>query len=112
MSAARSINLRLKFIGVSAVVIVGVLGIGLMNWLSLSRLSGESQQSRQASRLVTQAVETARRSQVHFKKQVQCWKDTLIRGNDAAAFDKYFHEFENEEGATQHDLQALRVVVE
>ncbi len=42
-----------------------------------------------------------------FKKQVQEWKDTLIRGSDPAALDKYWHQFEQREAAVDKGTQAL-----
>ena len=110
-TTSRGANLRVKFISLSVVVCLGVLGLGLLSWFNLSRMSAASRQSQAQSIILTQAVETARRSQVHFKKQVQCWKDVLIRGHDAESFAKYSKEFENEEAATQHDLQALGVIL-
>ncbi len=42
-----------------------------------------------------------------FKKQVQEWKDTLIRGSDPAALDKYWQQFEQREAAVDKETQAL-----
>ena len=38
---------------------------------------------------------------VHFKKQVQEWKNILLRGQDRADYEKYFSQFEIEEKNTQ-----------
>ena len=38
-------------------------------------------------------VEQARQMQLTFKKQVQSWKDILLRGSDPAALEKYSKEF-------------------
>ena len=53
-------------------------------------------------------VESARQMQVNFKKQVQAWKDILIRGSDPASLDKYTKEFfalENEVDKSASTLQ-------
>lgn len=42
-----------------------------------------------------------------FKKQVQEWKDTLLRGSDPAALDKYWGNFEKREQTVQEDGKAL-----
>ncbi len=100
-------SLRAKFLLVSVIVSVAVVALGLLGWFSLSRLSATARQSLAGAVLSRQAVETARRSQVNFKKQVQSWKDLLIRGHDAESFAQYSKEFENQEAATERDLQAL-----
>ncbi|HVT92879.1 MAG TPA: methyl-accepting chemotaxis protein [Bryobacteraceae bacterium] len=57
---------------------------------------------------LSQSINLARTTQVDFKKQVQEWKDLLLRGGDQALFDKYSAAFGEREAATQHDLQQLR----
>jgi methyl-accepting chemotaxis protein len=57
---------------------------------------------------LSQAIDLARSTQVDFKKQVQEWKDLLLRGGEQAAFDKYLKAFGQREAETQHDLHQLR----
>lgn len=45
--------------------------------------------------------------QVTFKKQVQEWKDVLLRGNDPVAFDKYWAAFKQQERDVQEHSNAL-----
>ncbi len=54
---------------------------------------------------LTNAAMTIELAQVAFKTQVQDWKDMLIRGNDAASYEKYFSQFEKEEKQVQTNLQ-------
>ena len=51
----------------------------------------------------TQQQDLSRQMQVAFKKQVQEWKDILIRGNDPNSLKKYTEGFRKEE-ETVHDL--------
>lgn len=46
--------------------------------------------------------------QGNFKKQVQEWKNVLLRGSDPAALQKYWSEFKKEEHAVQQQVSALR----
>jgi hypothetical protein len=55
-------NLRVKFIGRSLVVGLGVMGSGLLGWFSLSRISAAAQESQTPSIVLTRAVEPARPS--------------------------------------------------
>lgn len=59
----------------------------------------------------TKSIDTARSAQVHFKKQVQEWKNLLIRGNDPNNFQKYLSGFNDEEKATQKDLLSLKYLM-
>src|SRR6266540_5343191 len=54
------------------------------------------------------SVDLARTAQLNFKKQVQEWKDLLLRGGTPADYDKYYQSFEKQEAATQKTLEALK----
>ena len=53
-------------------------------------------------------VESARKIQVNFKKQVQAWKDILIRGSDPASLEKYTKEFFTLEKQVDKDASKLQ----
>ena len=53
-------------------------------------------------------VDIARDAQVHFKRQVQEWKNVLIRGHKPVDYAKYWALFESEEATTQTLLSELR----
>jgi methyl-accepting chemotaxis protein len=95
------------FSALTAIVIaVGVVGFsGLQNTITTAQ--SISQQIKDHGRFLTDSVNLARSAQVDFKKQVQAWKDILLRGSDAAAFAKYTEEFDRQQAATLADLQKL-----
>jgi methyl-accepting chemotaxis protein len=57
--------------------------------------------------LTMDALESARNAQVHFKKQVQEWKNILLRGGDKNNFDRYLVAFTSEEEAVQNQLETV-----
>lgn len=65
----------------------------------------------EARRLVT-AVDTARLAEVNFKKQVQEWKNVLLRGQDPALYQKYLDAFTRQETLVQQNLQSLKPLMQ
>jgi methyl-accepting chemotaxis protein len=55
-----------------------------------------------------EARETARSTQVHFMKQVEEWKNLLLRGYDELAYDSHLERFHAEEKLVSADLDRLR----
>src|SRR5450631_2122466 len=106
------INLRTKFTLVSLVVCAGLVVLGSLGWISVSHLSGLAQQQQAEGRLLVRSVDLARSGQVSFKKQVQEWKDTLLRGNDPESYAKYRKAFDDEEKVTQDNLRTLSGVMQ
>ena len=89
------------------VALIGGLGyVGLRDAISMAQ--GINQQIKDHGRFLAASVNLARLSQLDFKKQVQEWKDTLIRGNDPDLFKKYSGQFEKQSAAVDEDLNSLR----
>jgi len=57
-------------------------------------------------------AQSVREVQVSFKKQVQAWKDVLLRGRDDAALEKYSKEFEVQAAAVHEGALALADAVQ
>ena len=49
--------------------------------------------------------------QTEFKKQVQEWKDTLLRGSDATALQKYWSNFETQEKKVHEGMSELQLTI-
>jgi hypothetical protein len=93
--------------------LVGCLGLLLTVvavW-GLLAVNSANQRQQQALATATQllgTVDEVRQAQVTFKKQVQEWKDVLLRGGSAADFKTYWAAFESEDQETNDDLAMAR----
>ena len=88
------------------VMVVGGLGYGgLKN--TIAQANNITQQTKDHGRFLADSINLARSAQLDFKKQVQEWKDTLLRGNDPAMFQKYSAQFAERAATVDQDLQSL-----
>jgi len=104
------IGVRLGLLGLfffAALAITAFAG-----WRALDSSNTRSVAAMERSAAITQAVDTARSAQVRFKIEVQEWKDTLLRGNDRAQFDKYSKAFVEESAGTQAELRKLDALLD
>jgi len=89
------------------VAVIGGLGfVGLKN--TITQAQSINQQIKDHGRFLAESINLARSAQLDFKKQVQEWKDTLLRGNDADLFKKYSGQFADREQSVDKDLQSLQ----
>ncbi|HZZ20008.1 MAG TPA: methyl-accepting chemotaxis protein [Opitutaceae bacterium] len=99
------------FLAVSAIT----AAVGAIGYLGMSRAMVDSasiiSQTRTRGQFVTQAVDRARSAQVTFKKQVQEFKDVILRGKNPDDYKKYFHAFEADEASTQRNLGELKALL-
>lgn len=102
-----------KGIGVKLYALIGFVVIFILCLSSFSWFAFKSFDEKDKIRLRTTAgfiniVDEARQAQVDFKKQVQEWKDTLLRGNDPASFKTYYSQFSQENDKVDNQLKKLK----
>ena len=98
----------LLLIGFMSVLLIGT-GIYLLH--GISSTNGMMVLNMDTAKTFTQAVRDADDVELHFKKQVQEWKDTLLRGYKPADFAKYNGNFVNEESQVQQSAKDLMTVM-
>src|SRR5258705_10442020 len=94
-----SIGTRLFGLAALLALLMAVVG-----WMGLSSLQTSTELLRRSlatATTITTLVDDGRDTQVNFKKQVQEWKDLLIRGHAQTAFAKHFAAFTSQEGIGQ-----------
>ncbi|MDN2708530.1 methyl-accepting chemotaxis protein [Janthinobacterium sp. SUN118] len=103
------ISVRLGLLG--AFFFLALVFVGVRGWSALDAASARGSEAMQRSVALTEAVDAARSAQVEFKIQVQEWKNILLRGGDAAAFQRYREAFVASGAQTRKELASLQAMM-
>jgi methyl-accepting chemotaxis protein len=103
----RSLKIGVRLFGLAAGLIVFMVVLAVVGLEGAGSVQSRLHESMTTAKDVATMVDTARSAQVHFKIQVQDWKDILLRGRDTAAFDKYLGAFTQEEVTVRSTLAAV-----
>ncbi|HEX2205056.1 MAG TPA: methyl-accepting chemotaxis protein, partial [Longimicrobium sp.] len=105
----RSIRARLLWLaGASTLALAALMAVAAVQ---VRAALGKVEDAVEAGRRVARYNDEAREAQVHFKKQVQEWKNVLLRGHDPAMFDRYLTGFGEEEAAVRDGLERVRAML-
>jgi len=98
------VSIRAKFTAGLVVILFVNLGAGLYAFFRYQQANTQAAAVRETS---SQIVATALSTQVRFKKQVQEWKNILLRGQETGLFDTYLARFVEEEAKTRESMHRL-----
>jgi methyl-accepting chemotaxis protein len=107
----RSVKIGVRLWGLTGGLLFAAVTLALVGLQGARAVEQRLQDATSAAQTAMRTLDATRAAQVHFKIQVQDWKDILLRGSDSAAFDKYLNGFAQEERAVQTGLAAVRQLV-
>ena len=102
----RNLSLKLKIIVLSALIVAGLLGLGLAAITQMQAYNAIVDDSLIKIQRRSDALADVEKASVSFRMQVQEWKNILLRGNDEALYDRYYQSFAEQEKAVQEYLQS------
>lgn len=103
----QEISIRRRVLISIGILTMLIIVIGLYSFITILESNQHFHKSVLEGQMMTNAIDTARLSQVHFKKQVQEWKNILLRGNDKDLFDKHLRAFNVEDQKVNEYLKSL-----
>lgn len=100
------LKIQLNFLVLASTIVFLVIGLigyifGGKNEILLNNFINEGER-------IEKIINHTRYTQVTFQRQVQEWKNILIRGNDPALFDNYLKEFKSKDKEVQENLVSLK----
>ena len=103
-NAAVRNQLRKSLMQVASLLLLTLLSVALLALFSVWSLQRAHQRNDQEVAQLVSALDASRQAQVQFKRQVQEWKNILLRGDYPVARSRYFNAFANAEGEVQAAL--------
>ena len=93
------------------VLIFGMVSIGAYGFVALQRAQATSVANLQHSRDMLNAVDSARATEVAFKRQVQTFKNILIRGHEQKAYDTQLARLKERRELTRKGFDQVQAAV-
>jgi methyl-accepting chemotaxis protein len=103
----QDISIHRRIIITVGIFTVLIIAIGLYSLIAIVEMNKRLHESVLEGQRMVKTIDTARLAQVHFKKQVQEWKNILLRGNDRDLFERHVRAFDDEDRQVNEYLQSL-----
>lgn len=101
-------GIKIRLYTMISFVIVFTLILGSFSWFSFNNFHKKGQSSLYSYKEFIHLIDESRKVQVDFKKQVQEWKNTLLRGYNQESFNKYYGQFLQENKNVKEGLLSLK----
>lgn len=102
--AAERNQLRKSLLQLASLLLLTLLSVTLLALFSVWSLQRAHQRNDGEVAQLVSALDASRQAQVQFKRQVQEWKNILLRGEYPIARSRYFNAFANAEGEVSQAL--------
>jgi len=107
----QDISIRRRVTITVGIFIVLTVVIGLYGVIAISETNSRLHRSVMEGQAMVRATDTARLAEVHFKMQVQEWKNILLRGYDEDLFQRHLRAFNDEDRRVGDYLKTLSDIV-
>jgi len=108
----RNVKIGTRLFALAAGLIVMMLTLMLVGMSGTRGVNDRLQGVIDKATLVGQEIDLARSAQLHFKMQIEEWKNVLLSGRDAASYDRHFEAFKTEESDVQTGLVTLQALLQ
>lgn len=99
---------RARLISLLLLVILTITALLATGWFISAQLLKSLDAAYQEGQQLSQLIDQTRDAQVNFQRQVQEWKNILLRGHDSALKNKHMEGFQKREKQMHEGLQAVR----
>lgn len=108
----KKLKIRTRFFILLSVQLLVIFILAGVSWTGFHKVIKNFNDAIIISKEMNQAVDVSREAQVTFKKQVQEWKNILIRGQDPEKYEKYHKSFLSESQNVKALLLKLKKMME
>lgn len=103
----QDISIRRRVIITVGILTVMTIVIGLYGLLAIMETNSRLHRTVVEGQELIKAIDAGRQAEVHFKRQVQEWKNILLRGNDPRLYELHARAFDHEDRQVSEYLQSL-----